>query len=105
MCRFSIYEYFYGSEQTLGIRDPGERTGSSGVKCLDFGQPILTPFDKSEANERLISIYFQVSEMKIWTFMAYAKRSGRGAARWVEIFDNFYNILCMVFILFLFNFW
>ena len=28
---------------------------------------------------------------------AYAKQSDRGAARWVDIFDNFYKMLCMVF--------
>ena len=27
---------------------------------------------------------------------AYTKQSGRGAARWVEIFGNFYQIACMV---------
>ena len=27
---------------------------------------------------------------------AYTKQSGRGAARWVEIFGNFYKIACMV---------
>ena len=35
---------------------------------------------------------------------ACTKQSGRGAARWVEIFDYFYKILCMVFLLFFF-FW
>ena len=34
--------------------------------------------------------------------MACTKQSGRGASRWVEIFDYFYKIVCMVFLLFLF---
>ena len=36
---------------------------------------------------------------KLW---AYTKQSGRGAARWVEIFGNFYKIACMVVIFFFF---